>query len=201
MQYFKLIKKIMVFLILAVFISHFAYSDDVFSEALESKEKLFAESGFITGLGNGNIDEGNYQPVLFAWHMGIDLNRFFDATGHSKGRLTFYIEPQVNPVINPETDIECGIGLGFKFMYRLTDRVSPYIMAGAGPHYISVNTKKQANGFLFSDIIGAGFYYFLNGKSAVNIGYRFRHMSSANLSEPNNGIESHFGTIGYSIFF
>lgn len=125
----------------------------------------------------------------------------FHAPKDCKGKFSLYLEPQINPVVNPETDIEFGIGLGFKFTYLVADSLSTYILAGGGPHYISVNTRKQANGFIFSNTIGAGFYYFLTKKSAVNVGYRFRHMSNIGLAKPNHGIDNHFGTIGYSIFF
>ena len=196
------IKLIMLFAILAaISLNNSVYADENSTEAGPADSRLFMESGVITGFDSGNIDEGNYQPILLIWHMGIDLNGFFHAPKDCKGKFSLYLEPQINPVVNPETDIECGIGLGFKFMYPVTDSLSTYIMGGAGPHYISVNTKKQANGFMFSDIIGAGFYYFLTEKSAVNVGYRFRHMSNIGLAKPNHGIDNHFGTIGYSIFF
>ena len=192
----------MLFAILAVIsLNNWVYADENSPEASPANARLFTESGIITGFGNGSIDEGNYQPILLIWHMSIDLNGFFHAPKGCKGKFSLYLEPQINPVVNPETDIEFGIGLGFKFMYPVTDSLSTYILAGAGPQYISVNTRKQANGFIFSDTIGAGFYYFLTKKSAVNVGYRFRHMSNIGLSHPNHGINNHFGTIGYSIFF
>ena len=93
------------------------------------------------------------------------------------------------------------MGIGLKYMYPVTDRISPYIMGSVGPHYISVQTEKQASGFIFADTIGAGIYYFLDRKSALNIGYRFRHVSNADLKSPNGGIDTQIGTIGYSVFF
>jgi hypothetical protein len=185
----------------AIFINNKIYADENFPETGPKDSMLFTESCIITGFGGGNIDEGNYQPVLLIWHMGIDMNGFLHAPKDYNGKFSLYLEPQISPVVNPETDIECGIGMGFKFMYPVTDSLSTYILASAGPHYISANTKKQASGFIFSDTIGIGFYYFLTKKSAVNMGYRFRHMSNIGMSHPNHGINNHFGTIGYSIFF
>jgi hypothetical protein len=86
-------------------------------------------------------------------------------------------------------------------MYPFTDRLSIYIMGSVGPHYISIVTKDQANGFIFSDVIGTGLYYYLSKDSAINVGYRVRHLSNAGLAEPNGGIDTHFGVIGYSVFF
>jgi opacity protein-like surface antigen len=64
-----------------------------------------------------------------------------------------------------------------------------------------VKTSDQANGFIFSDTIGAGLSFFVTEYSAINVEYRLRHMSNAGMEKPNGGIDTHFGTIGYSLFF
>ena len=45
------------------------------------------------------------------------------------------------------------------------------------------------------------FYYFLSENSAMNIGYRWRHLSNAKLNMPNDGINTNFITFGYAAFF
>lgn len=171
------------------------------STAKDSGAGLVTESGFVAGYGTGSVAEGNYEPVLLIWHIGSDLKNFFPVLENHKGTLSAYLEPQFNPVFERETDIEFGIGIGLKYMYPLTDVVSLYIHGSVGPHYISVDTSDQTNGFIFSDTIGAGLSFFLTRESAVNVGYRFRHMSNAGIEKPNGGIDNHFCTIGYSVFF
>jgi lipid A 3-O-deacylase len=197
------IRLTVLFAILAVIVlSTRVYAEETSPDPGFTHDRLFTESGVMFGYGRGNIaDCKHYEPILLIWHLGIDLKKFFPELEEHKGRVSFYIEPQINPVVNPETDIECGVGLGFKYMYPVTDKLSPYIMGGVGPYYISVVTKDQANGFIFADTIGAGFYYFLTNNSAINLGYRFRHMSNADMALPNGGIDTHSGTIGYSVFF
>lgn len=188
-------------ILVIILLSAWAYADEEAPDASSANNRLFVESGIITGFGTSDIADGDYQPILLIWHLGIDMKRFSPGLENHRGTLSFYLEPQINPVVNHGTDIECGVGLGFKYMYPITDNIFTYIIGGIGPHYVSVVTKDQANGFIFSDTIGAGFYYFLPGNTAINIGYRFRHMSNAGLAHPNYGVETHFGTIGYSIFF
>lgn len=196
------IKLIAILAVLAILLfGTYAYADENSPGAVSAGSRLFTESGVITGFGSASIDEGDYQTILLIWHLGIDMKRFLPELENSKGKLSFYLEPQINPVVDPETGIECGVSLGFKCMYPITGKLSPYIMVGVGPHYISVNTKKQADGFIFSDTIGVGFYYYLTEDSAINMGYRLRHMSNVGIEKPNGGIDSHFGTIGYSMFF
>jgi lipid A 3-O-deacylase len=166
-----------------------------------SSGPLITESGFITGIGTGNIHEGHYEPVLLIWHIGMDLKRYLPSLKEHKGTLTFYLEPQVNPVLNPETEIEFGVGAGFQYMYPVLDRLSPYVLISTGPHYISVKTNDQASGFAFANYFGAGLYLYLTKNAALNIGYRYRHVSNANTKKPNSGIDTHLGVIGFSLFF
>jgi len=181
-----------------------AFAEPPLTDSATGKIERFpfiTESGGIVGMGTGSIPEGNYQPILLIWHLAADLRHHVSSLKNHRGTLSVICEPQVNPVFDPRTDIEFGVGVGLKYMYPVTDRLSPYIMGSVGPHYISVQTEKQASGFIFADTIGAGIYYFLDKKSALNIGYRFRHVSNADLKSPNGGIDTQIGTIGYSVFF
>jgi len=159
------------------------------------------ESSVIVGYGAGDVEEGNYEPILLIWRLGMNLKQFFPSLANHSGTLSAYIEPQINPVFDRETDIEFGVGLGLKYMHSLSDSVGAYLVGSVGPHYISVKTSDQANGFIFSDTIGAGFSFFITEKSAITVEYRLRHMSNAGMEKPNGGINTHFGTIGYSVFF
>lgn len=188
-------------LFLIIFSTGMAIGSDENASSAPAANRLFSESGLITGFGTGTIEEGHYQTVLLIWHLGINMDRVFPSLKTHKGKLTFYIEPQVNPVVEPESDYEFGVGLGFQYQYPIMEKLSAYVLAGVGPHYISVVTDDQANGLTFSDTAGVGLYYHLNDRSAINVGYRFRHLSNAGIQKPNGGIESHFGVIGYSVFF
>jgi hypothetical protein len=191
-----------IFIVFVIILSaNYAYcSDDVQKEG-RSSDRFFTEMGFITGFGSGSLPEGSYQPVFLIGHFGVDLKRYFSGLKNHLGTLSVFLEPQVNPVVNPQTDFELGIGVGIQYMYPVMDKLSIYVLGSVGPHYISVVTTKQANGFIFANSIGAGFYYYLTKDSAINVGYRFRHMSNANLADPNGGIDTNSGVIGYSVFF
>ncbi|OPX41667.1 MAG: hypothetical protein B1H13_00795 [Desulfobacteraceae bacterium 4484_190.3] len=167
----------------------------------DMNNRLLTESGIITGYGTGDVEEGNYEPVLLIWHLGCDLKRFIPELKNYSGTFSVYLEPQINPVFERETDLEFGVGVGLKYLHPVTEEISAYIFGSVGPHYITVQTTDQANGFIFSDTIGAGFSFFLTEKSSLNLGYRFRHMSNAGIKKPNGGINTHFGTIGYSVYF
>jgi len=159
------------------------------------------EMSFMAGYGEGSITEGSYRPILLICRLGYDMNRLIPDLEKHRGTFSVYMEPQVNPVISPEADLEFGVGLGFKYSYPLTDAVSTHIFGSVGPHYISVVTRDQTNEFLFADTIGAGFTLFLTDNTAFVAEYRLRHLSNAHLGKPNGGINIHCGTIGYTVFF
>jgi lipid A 3-O-deacylase len=186
---------------LIIFSTGMAMGSDENSSSAPTSDRLFSESAFITGFGTGSIDEGHYQTALLIWHLGVNLDRVFPSLKSHKGKLTFFIEPQFNPVANPDEDFEFGLSLGLQYQYPIMEKLSAYVLAAVGPHYISVVTDDQANGLVFSDMAGVGLYYHLTNRSAINVGYRFRHLSNAGIAMPNEGIDSHFGVIGYSVFF
>ena len=192
--------KILIVFVIILSVNHAYCSEEVQKEGRTS-DRFFTEMGFITGFGSGNIPEGTYQPVLLIGHFGVDMKRYFRGLKNHRGTLSVFLEPQFNPVFSPQTDFECGIGVGLQYMYPVMDKLSIYVLGSVGPHYISVVTTKQANGFLFADSVGAGFYYYLTKDSAINVGYRFRHLSNAHCADPNGGIDTNSGVIGYSVFF
>lgn len=161
-----------------------------------------SESGVMVGYGYTKVAEGRYKPFLMIWHVGFNLKEF--PSGRSDGRkntLSWYLEPQINPSFSPRTDAEFGVGVGLKYMHHITDRLSAYAMASVGPHWITLQTSDQADGFIFSDTVGMGLSIFVTDKSAINLEFRARHLSNAELAQPNVGIDSLFGVVGYSVFF
>jgi lipid A 3-O-deacylase len=169
-------------------------------DAKQANHRWLTEVGFISGYGNASIDEGSYKTLMMIAHLASNINRFIPALRHHRGALSFILEPQFNPALQ-HSDIEFGLGIGFQYSYPLTESISPYILLVTGPHYISVETTTQSRGFNFSNAAGVGFYLALTKNIALNCGYRYRHVSDADLRIPNGGINSHIGLLGVSFFF
>ncbi len=168
----------------------------------KSKEgSLVDESGFLTGYGRGSVAEGSYETMFLIWHVGTDAKRLIPGLSSHRGTLSFFLEPQVNPVLSPAGDVEFGLGVGIQYAYPLTDRIRPYILGVVGPHYLNFRTETQARGFIFSTAAGIGSYVHLTKSMALNLGYRIRHMSNAYTRSPNYGIDSHFAVVGFSFFY
>lgn len=164
-----------------------------------------AEKGIMLGYGYGEVGESHrtYRPLLFIYHIGFSAHKLFPSIiPETHNRLTFYLEPQYNRVIRPGGNYEFGLGFGAEYRFKLIKGFSDgYVLAGSGLHYISFDSKYQSGGFNFNDNLGLGLYVFLSHHSALNLGFRFRHISNANINLPNEGINSYLFVLGYSVFF
>jgi len=159
-----------------------------------------SEAGMVGGFGFGRIPEGHYEPILMAAHFGLDIGRYFHIPETHRGRLTFFMEPRFNPVHEPHGDCELGIGIGLQYVYPIFRNLFFYAAVSSGPHFISVRTEQEARGFLVDSEAGGGFYIAVGKGSALNIGYRIRHLSNGGVRTPNTGIDNHFLVVGYSMF-
>jgi len=165
------------------------------------RDSFFTEVGFITGFGYGTVTEGDYLPVPLIVHMGTDMKRWFPSLKDDRGVLTVFLEPQVNPVFGADSGFEAGLGIGVKYRHPLNDVLSVYGLASTGFVFITPKTVDQANGFNFAHAVGAGINLAIMPGAALDLGLRVRHVSNADLREPNCGIDTYFGTIGFMMAY
>jgi len=175
-------------------------ADDAPSPVLH-RDGFFTEVGFLTGFGYGTVTEGDYLPVPLIVHLGADMRRWFPSLTGNRGVLTVFLEPQVNPVFGHDTSFEAGAGIGLKYRYPLTDALSVYGLVTTGFLFITGDTVDQADGFNFSHAVGVGVNLAIMPGAALDLGFRARHVSNAGLREPNSGIDTYFGTIGFMITY
>ncbi|MCU0531054.1 MAG: acyloxyacyl hydrolase [Syntrophales bacterium] len=175
-------------------------ADDRPAPALQ-RDRFFTEVGFITGFGYSTVTEGDYLPVPLIVHLGTDMKRWFPSLRDHRGTLSLFFEPQFNLVFGHEFAIEGGMGIGLKYRYPLHEVVSVYGLIAAGPHFITARTVDQANGFNFTETLGVGINVHIMPGASLDLGFRARHLSNADLRDPNCGIDTYFGTIGFMIAY
>lgn len=98
-----------------------------------------------------------------------------------------------------------GIGFAPKIKYTFVaqDQIRPYLEFAGGPFWTDLAGKipEQDSRFNFILIAGLGVSYFLTDQAALNVGYRFLHISNAHTSHPNVGLNSSMPFGGFSFFF
>jgi opacity protein-like surface antigen len=98
-------------------------------------------------------------------------------------------------------------GIGFtpkiKYTFVALNRFRPYVEFAGGPFWTDLAGKipEESSEFNFIVTAGIGFSYFLTSQTAVNIGYRFHHISNAGTQYPNLGLNSSLPYGGFSFYF
>jgi hypothetical protein len=89
--------------------------------------------------------------------------------------------------------MEFGIHPGLIFRKNFWDNeLSIYGALVIGPHYITGSLNRQASGFVFSDNLIFGVNIRLSKRLYMDVNAGFRHLSSADLTSPNDGINNIF---------
>ncbi len=143
-----------------------------------------------------------YIPIQLLGRYSISISK----KAKKNHIFFFHLEPQWNlvklkhqPTLPDESGSnafigkifqwETGLNGGFSYKYFFGD-YDLLLGIGAGPHYISLDSRKQAGGFIFSDNFFAGLGRKVNEDWNVNVQFRFRHLSNAGLKAPNLGIDN-----------
>lgn len=162
------------------------------------------EVGIFTGYGRGGLHtpQDDYEVIPAFLRFGFNINHLFGC-GCSYGTFSFNIEPFVNYVNGPHRGFELGSAFMFMYSKGISDSVKIYIEGGVAPMYLTIETIEQdQEGFNFLDQGGAGLQFCLSSSCALTVGYRFRHISHADLRHASNdGINTHAGIIGLSRFY
>jgi len=91
--------------------------------------------------------------------------------------------------------------LRYNFVPKATARLVPYLEAGAGLSLADVDRHLLGETFNFNLDLCAGARYLLSAHWSVNLEYRYQHISNANLSANNLGINADGLVVGFSYLF
>ena len=116
------------------------------------------------------------------------------------GAFSLYAEGQftrADNLLTRELEFVFGLNGGIRYQVNLNRYFEVNAAIGSGPQFISLETRLQARGFIFSDNFELGFSFYLPAaRTSFNIKGRFRHISNAGLKRPNWGIDNLFLIVG-----
>lgn len=190
--------------ILFLFFSLWAFPATVKAQDVSSGEKtgvflneIGIGTGYAWGALKGDSEEQSVFPAFV--RFGFNANSLFGIRSRTS-TLQFTLEPFVNAFSGSEDGVEAGCGFGIRYLQEVVRPVDLFLEISAAPMYYSIDTLEQgASGFNFLDQIGAGLQYRLAPGKAVFGGYRFRHISHANVVDrSNDGINSSALVLGFS---
>lgn len=109
-----------------------------------------------------------------------------------EGWFQYYLEPRVFTAEGLKAALRHHVmGLG---------PLVPYLEATAGVGGTNLNVRETRSRYAFVLEAGAGVSYFVTPGAAINLGYRFQHISNLT-GHPNRGVNSGTGVLGVSFHF
>jgi hypothetical protein len=157
--------------------------------------------GFGVGLGgsnNGNLKQIRFAAVVPRW--GIGLTDPLAEGAWYRGNLDLLVEGAALFEYHPEHGFAGGATLMLRYNFLQSERVVPFIEAGAGLVGTDFDLRGQSDGFNFSLQGGLGFHAFLMPRLALTAEARLHHISNAGLRVPNDGINDCLFLVGASFF-
>jgi hypothetical protein len=80
-------------------------------------------------------------------------------------------------------------------------RVEPFLTSGGGFLYFNHRMFGTTQQFNFTAQLGGGLQLFTSSRrTAIDLGYKYHHISNANLANQNPGLDSHILFVGLSLF-
>lgn len=178
------------------------------SLSLFSQEKTFG-IGFNYGIGKQNAfifndDDYNYETRFHKLQFYFSLkSRKFNSElvlqpelNISKHQLLnkYYVAPNTINYLELQQEFtkektinEYAFNIGYLLRKNLLEKWSIYVMASIGPIYLDTKTERLPKGFAFNESLALGVSYKVSKFLFIDIRPSIRHVSTAELRQPNGG--------------
>ena len=94
-----------------------------------------------------------------------------------------------------------GSPIGAQVNFVHFHRVEPFLTSGGGFLYFNHRMFGTTQQFNFTAQLGGGVQLFTSSRrTAIDLGYKYHHISNANLGNQNPGLDSHMLFVGLSLF-
>lgn len=181
------------------------FSSSLTTSAANPVSGASGEYGILTGYGISHIGFGETRHQIQTWDAIVRAGFFLsDDVGKGswyQGRHEVVFEiPYHLAVDHYGRSMVGGYVLGH---WRFTglDGVVPYVMAGGGPLYVDLGLPAMGTKLCFSYQGGTGLQYFISRKTALNMEYRYHHISNAGTAYPNEPLNSSKILFGVSVYY
>jgi lipid A 3-O-deacylase len=122
-------------------------------------------------------------------------------SGWFRGALEPGLEGWFQYYRSPDSATAEGLKLAARYHLIGLGRLVPYLEATGGAAGTNLKVPEIRSTFTFVLEAGTGLAYFVTDTVALNVGYRFQHISNGDTSSPNRGFNSNSGVVGVSFHF
>ncbi|MEL6638092.1 MAG: acyloxyacyl hydrolase [Bacteroidota bacterium] len=158
--------------------------------------------GFTFAYGNQDLLAVDYHYRFGA----INLQYYHGLINRRNWDLELLVQPllvstrfiSLRDINDRRRGFEFGANLSILARKKLwEDRLSCYAYVGYGPHFVNDVIERQREGFLFTNNYFVGVDIRLEKNLVLDLSYGFRHISNANLMQPNAGVNNVVYTLGF----
>lgn len=168
------------------------------------KNQVHAGVGVGGGLGAKKTvkdTEQKHDLVLASIHYGWIFTDVMLEDHWYRGNLELLAELCGGGQVSPSRRYLFGLSLLPRYNFATGSSWVPFVDFGAGIALTNIEEPDLSTKFQFILQGGFGTHYFLRNDLSLVANYRFFHLSNANISEPNNSVNTHMLFVGISWFF
>jgi lipid A 3-O-deacylase len=163
------------------------------------------EYGVLTGYGISHIGFGATRHQVQTWDLILRAGFFLsDDVGKGswyQGRHEILLELPYHMAVDHGGRSMVGAYVLGHWRFTSLDKFVPYVLAGGGPLYVDLGLPTMGTKWCYSYQGGTGLQYFIDKKTALNMEYRYHHISNAGTAEPNEPINSSKILLGVSVYY
>ncbi|NTV50573.1 MAG: acyloxyacyl hydrolase [Geobacteraceae bacterium] len=163
------------------------------------------EYGGLTGYGITHKYFGATRTQVQTWDAILRFGRFLsDDVGKGswyQGRHELLMELPYHMAVDHGGRSMVGGYLSGSWKFTSLENAAPYVFAGGGPLYVDLGLPTMGTKLCYSYQAGTGLQYFIDRKTALNVEYRYHHISNAGTAEPNEPLNSSKILFGMSFFY
>jgi len=163
------------------------------------------EFGIMTGYGSSFVGFGatrhQVQTLDAILRAGFFLSDEVGKGSWYQGRHELLLELPYHLAINRGGRSMVGGYMLGHWRFTSLDTIVPYVLAGGGPLFVDLGLPTMGTKLCFSYQGGTGLQYFIDKQTALNVEYRYHHISNAGTAEPNEPINSNKVLIGVSVYY
>jgi hypothetical protein len=161
------------------------------------------EYALLSGYGITNEGVGRARVTVQTFDVIGRYGRFLTdelGEGWYKGRPELLLELPLHLAFDPKVSPMVGGYLLGCWKFTAPSPFVPYLFVGTGVLYVDLDLKSMGSRANFVFQGGGGFQYFFRKNMALDLEYRYHHISNAGLSNRNAPVNSSKALLGISIF-
>ncbi|HZU97774.1 MAG TPA: acyloxyacyl hydrolase [Planctomycetota bacterium] len=173
------------------------------NEAIDTSKthiELTLGYGITMSLAAHARDDERRQFTILSPRIGL-MSKSVDVDPPLRGTFELLASVDLITQFSPGGSYAFGFGPIFRYDFWTGSRIVPFVDFGFGLAPNDFGHPEQGGHFAFELQGGAGAQVFVADGVALMFEYRFHHISSAFIYEPNYGINSSVFSFGTSIFF